>query len=303
MSEEVLDCIIVGAGPAGLTAATYLARFRRRIAVLDGGSSRASYIPRSHNYPGFPEGVSGPELLERLREQAKRYGVEMARAIADEATREGDLFKVRSGADSWHGRRLLIATGLVDKEPEMRNLREAIACGAIRLCSICDGYDVMDRDIAVLGTGPAAVSHAVFMRTWSPRVTVLLSPGSERLDAASCTAAREAGVEIVDDVVAQVEVGADGRAHVRTASGRAMGFDSLYPVLGLRNRAELARALGARCGEAGDIEVDAHMRTSVPGLYAAGDVVAALNQVSVAVGHAAIAATHIHNSLPPDFRA
>lgn len=302
MAESALDCIIIGAGPAGLAAATYLARFRRRIAVLDGGASRASYIPRSHNYPGFPDGITGDELLARLREQAGRYGVAVTRALVDAVAREGDLFVVRAGADAWRAPRLLLATGLVDKEPEIRNLREAIGRGAIRLCSICDGYDVMDRDIAVLGSGASALAHALFMRTWSRRVTVLLAVAGEAPDEASCHAAREAGVAIVDDPVAHVELGDDGRAHVRTASGAALAFDSIYPVLGCRNRSELAASLGARCREAGDVEVDAHMRTSVPGLYAAGDVVAALNQVSVAVGHAAIAATHIHNSLPRNLR-
>lgn len=302
MAEAALDCIIVGAGPAGLTAATYLARFRRRIAVLDGGASRASYIPRSHNYPGFPDGITGDELLARLREQAGRYGVEVTRTLVDAVTREGDLFVVRAGSEAWRARKLLLATGLVDKEPEIRNLREAIARGAIRLCSICDGYDVMDRDIAVLGSGTSALSHALFMRTWSRRVTVLLAVAGEAPDEASCRAASEAGVEIVEDPVAHVELGDDGRAHVRTASGAALAFDSIYPVLGCRNRSELASSLGARCRETGDVEVDPHMRTSVAGLYAAGDVVAALNQVSVAVGHAAIAATHIHNSLPPNLR-
>ncbi|HZZ94309.1 MAG TPA: NAD(P)/FAD-dependent oxidoreductase [Usitatibacter sp.] len=303
MNEGVLDCVIVGAGPAGLTAATYLARYRRRIAVLDGGASRASYIPRSHNYPGFPDGISGAELLERLREQSRRHGIGITRVLVDAAEREGDLFVVQAGTDAWRSRKLLLATGLVDKEPEMRNLREAVARGAIRLCSICDGYDVMDRDIAVMGEGAQAVAHAVFMRTWSARVTVLLAAGSPRLGDDARAAANEAGVAIVDDPVAKVEAGDDGRARVRTAGGRELAFDTLYPVLGCRNRSELARALGARCSPGGEIVVDAHMRTSVPGLYAAGDVVAALNQVSVAVGHAAIAATDIHNCLPRDFRA
>ena len=303
MSDAPLDCIIVGAGPAGLTAATYLARFRRRIAVLDGGASRASYIPRSHNYPGFPDGITGEELLARLREQGARYGVEVTRALVDEAMREDDVFVVRSGERWWRAPRLLLATGLVDKEPEMRNLREAIGRGAIRLCSICDGYDVMDQHIAVLGSGRNAVSHGIFMRTWSRRVTVLLAAGGDDLDGAARRDAGAAGVEIVQDPVAAVELGDDGRAHVRTSAGAMLAFDALYPVLGCRNRSDLGRALGARCREQGDIEVNPHMRTSVPGLYAAGDVVAALNQVSVAVGHAAIAATHIHNSLPPDLRA
>jgi len=303
MSDARFDCVIVGGGPAGLTAATYLARFRRRIAVLDGGSSRASYIPRSRNYPGFPHGVSGHDLLERLAEQAARYGVKVTRALVDTLERDGEEFIARAGDASWRAPRLLLATGTVDKVPEMRNLREAIACGAIRLCSICDGYDVTDRDIAVYGEGENALAHARFMRTWSARVTWLVPPGAARCDEGLRSKARECGVGLVDDPVARIDVGDDGRARVHTASGRDLVFDTLYPVLGCRNRSELAQALGVRCAEAGDILVDSHMRSSVPGLYAAGDVVAALNQVSVAVGHAAIAATHIHNSLPPVFRA
>ena len=176
MSEGgALDCAIVGAGPAGLTAATYLARFRRRIVVLDGGASRASYIPRSHNYPGFPDGITGAELLARLRDQAGRYGVEVTRALVDAIDREGDDFIVRTGGETWRARKVLLATGLVDKEPEMRDLREAIALGAIRLCSICDGYDVMDRDIAVLGSGSTrGVARPLHAHVDPPRDRALL---------------------------------------------------------------------------------------------------------------------------------
>jgi len=303
MGEERLDCVIVGAGPAGLTAATYLARFRRRIAVLDGGASRASYIPLSHNYPGFPDGISGHDLLERLTRQAAHYGVHVTRALVDGVAREREDFVVHAGDARWRAPRLLLATGMVDKTPEIRNLREAIACGAIRLCSICDGYDVTDRDIAVYGEAGMALSHARFMRTWSARVTLLATQASTPADEELRAAARESGIALVEDPVARIEVGDDGRAHVHTHGGQDLAFDTVYPVLGCRNRSELAQALGARCAEAGDIVVDSHMRTSVPGLYAAGDVVAALNQVSVAVGHAALAATHIHNSLPPALRA
>src|SRR3954469_25393959 len=107
MSEERFDCVIVGAGPAGLTAATYLARFRRHIALVDGGSSRASYIPRSHNYPGFPGGISGQQLLERLGEQAGRYGVQVTHALVDGVKREGDLFVVQAAEARWRAPRLL----------------------------------------------------------------------------------------------------------------------------------------------------------------------------------------------------
>jgi thioredoxin reductase (NADPH) len=300
--DEAVDCVIIGAGPAGLTSATYLARFRRRIRVFDAGNSRARYIPLSHNYPGFPGGIAGEELLGRLREQAARYGVEVTAALVEGVEKDGDGFIVSTGDERVRAHKVLIATGIVDKEPEIANLREAIACGAIRLCSICDGYDVMDRDIAVYGEARTAASHAIFMRTYSSRVTLLLPPGHAPVTGEERARLAAAQVDCIEERVHGMSVAPGSRIAVQTADGREHVFDTLYPVLGCRMRSELAIALGAHCTEAGDIFVDEHMRTSVPGLYAAGDVVAALNQVSVAVGHAAVAATDIHNALPASFR-
>jgi thioredoxin reductase (NADPH) len=301
--DEPIDCVIIGAGPAGLTASTYLARFRRRIRVFDAGASRARYIPLSHNYPGFPDGIAGEELLARLNEQARRYGVEVTTALVESLERHGEGFAVCAEDERVRARKVLIATGVVDKAPEIPNLRDAIACGAIRLCSICDGYDVMDRDIAVYGEARTAASHAIFMRTWSARVTLLLAPGHAPVTPEERARLRSAQVDCIEERVTGMEVAPGARIALRTADGRERVFDTLYPVLGCRMRSELAIGVGARCTDAGDILVDDHMRTSVPGLYAAGDVVAALNQVSVAVGHAAIAATDIHNALRPSFRA
>jgi thioredoxin reductase (NADPH) len=301
--DDAVDCVIIGAGPAGLTASTYLARFCRRIRVFDAGNSRARYIPLSHNYPGFPGGIAGPELLERLRQQAARYGVEVTTALVEAVERDGEHFAVSTGDERVRAHKLLVATGIVDKEPEIVNLREAIACGAIRLCSICDGYDVMDRDIAVYGEARTAASHAIFMRTYSSRVTLLLPPGHAPVSEKERERLRAAQVGCIEERVHGMNVVDGARIAVRTADGREHVFDTLYPVLGCRMRSEFAIALGARCTDAGDIFVDDHMRTSVPGLYAAGDVVAALNQVSVAVGHAAVAATDIHNALAARFRA
>jgi thioredoxin reductase (NADPH) len=199
-------------------------------------------------------------------------------------------------------RKVILATGVVDKEPEMPNLREAIRSGVVRLCAICDGFDVLDEKIAVYGPGERALRHALFMRTFSCDVTLLLPPGEPPLDAQLRTRAEAAGVRCVADNVSQIHMTSDHLAAVRTCNGTEHRFDTLYPVLGCHMRSDLAVGLGARCTESGDIIVDGHMATSVPGLYAAGDVVSALNQVNVAVGHAAIAATQIHNQLPPNFR-
>jgi thioredoxin reductase (NADPH) len=292
-----LDCLVIGAGPAGLTAAIYLARFRRRIAVYDAGHSRASYIPRTRNYPGFPDGINGDELLERLRSQAARYGARVTQGLVEGLAVEDGGFVAEVDGRRIAARKVLLATGIVDKEPEIANLREAIEAGCIRLCPICDGHEVIDSKVGVYGPAESTVGHAVFMRTFSEDVTLLVPRADKPASAKVKQRLEEAGVHFVPNAVCEVFLTPERKAGVRLDDGKELGFDTLYPSLGSRMRSELAVALGARCNGEGEIEVDRHQQTSVPGLYAAGDVVSALNQLAVATGHAAVAATAIHNSL------
>jgi thioredoxin reductase (NADPH) len=292
-----VDCLIVGAGPAGLTAAIYLARFRRSVALVDNGASRASYIPLSHNYPGFPQGISGDELLARLRAQAERHGVTVTRGLVDSIDAGMGGFHATVGDQKLFARKVLLATGIVDKQPEMRNLREAIGQGAIRLCPICDAFEVMDRKVAIYGPASESVGHAVFMRTYSPDVTLIPTRDDVMPSPEQRAELAGFGIRRVDEPVCEIFLAPDGRAGARLDDGTVLLFDTIYVSLGCVARADLAVRLGAQVSETGELFVDGHLRTSVPGLYAAGDVVSALNQISVATGHAAIAATDIHNQL------
>ena len=294
---RAVDCLIVGAGPAGLTAAIYLARFRRSIALVDNGASRASYIPLSHNYPGFPQGISGDELLRRLRAQAERHGVTVTRGLVDSLAPVERGFHATLGGEKLFARKVLLATGIVDKEPQMHNLREAIDKGAVRLCPICDAFEVVDLKVAVYGPASCSVGHAIFMRTYSRDVTLLPTHGDVAPDDDQSADLEAAGVRRVEQAVREIFLAPDGRAGARMEGGAEHLFDTIYVALGCVARAELAVKLGARVSDSGELVVDEHLRTSVAGLYAAGDVVSALNQISVATGHAAIAATDIHNQL------
>ena len=278
-----VDCLIVGAGPAGLTAATYLARFRRHIALVDAGASRARWIPTSHNCPGFPLGVSGPGLLQRLREQAETHGVVITRSRIDALQREPGGFVARDAqGGSWRAASVILATGIVDRLPEVEGgaaaLETAIDAGVLRLCAVCDAYEATDERIAVLGAADEASRHARFLRTFSGSVDAIAleSVAALRCDASRCT--------------------------VAFGDGSTRDYDTLYPVLGSDAQSQLARGLGAAVDDAGALRTDAHLQTSVDGLYAIGDVVSALNQIAVSVGHAAIAATAVHNRLPPNPR-
>jgi thioredoxin reductase (NADPH) len=292
-----VDCLVIGAGPTGLTAAVYLARFRRSLAIIDGGQSRAALIPRSHNCPGYPEGIEGTALLERLRSQAKRYGVHVRRALVEKLERTGDGFAAELAGERITAARALVATGIVDKEPEMKGLKEAIHEGCIRLCPICDAYDVIDRRLAVYGAPDAAWRHAVFLRTYSGAIDFIVPNGCPAAGKEAAQGLRAAGITLVDDPVVEIFMTQARRAAARTQSGKVLEYDVIYPSLGARPRSDLAAQLGAKLSASGEIVTDAHQRTTVPGLYAAGDVVDALNQISVGMGQAAIAATDMHNSL------
>ncbi len=292
------DCLITGGGPGGLTAAIYLARFRRRCLVVDGGHGRASYIPNSHNYPGFPPGVSGEELLQRLRTQALHYGAELTQGWVERLEAAGGGFLVEVDGQAYRAERVLLATGIEDHLPDMPDVHNAIRAAQVRLCSVCDGYEVDGHSVAVYGEADIAISHAVFLRTFTDRVTVVVH-GDEPACEAARTRAQEFSIELIGDRVESMRC-MDGQVEVETCKGQRRSFDIVYPSLGHRPRAELASRLGARCDDEGALLVDDHQRTNVSGLFAIGDVVKGLKQISVATGQAAIAATAIHNSLQPN---
>lgn len=296
---QAWDCLVIGGGPAGLTAAIYLARYRRRVLVVDGGHSRTALIPRSRNYPGFPSGVSGPDLLETLRAQALRYEVPIRAGQVMALRRDGPRFVAELAGDEERVGAcfVILATGIVDTHPQLDCLERAVARGAVRYCPVCDAFEAQDRRIAVYGAGSDAAHKAIFMRTYSRDVTWLVPDGV----AAPAEAARaaQAGVAVAGPVQ-RIACRGDG-IEVATP-GSATQFDILYPAMGCDVRAGLATALGAATDPAGTLEIDAHQQTSVDGLYAAGDVVSDLHQIAVATGHAAVAATRIHRRLPANYR-
>ncbi len=304
---ETLDCLVIGAGPGGLTAATYLVRFHRRIVVVDAGKSRARWIPSSHNCPGFPFGVAGTELLAKLRAQAEGYGAQIVpgriarleRAGGDGEGEGEGFIAIADDGQRWHARTVILATGIVDRMPSMPGLEDAIASNVVRLCAVCDGYEASDEHIAVYAPSDEAIRHALFLRTFSRRVAAVRSEPRE--PSPECAeAARAAGVPLLP---AATSLQHDGRCCVfHCDDGSVHRFDSVYPVLGADAQAQLATALGAAVDDGGELHVDEKQQTSIDGLYAIGDVVSALNQISVAVGHAAIAASAIHNRLPRNLR-
>jgi thioredoxin reductase (NADPH) len=294
---DILDCLVVGGGPAGLTSAVYLGRFRREVLVIDGGWSRAEWIPRSHNLPGFPQGVEGPVLLDHMRDQARRYGAKLRKGYIETLMRRDDTFLVELDGAPVAARTVILATGVLENEPPLAHVADAVKRGVIRTCPICDGYESMDKRVAVLGDGDHAASEALFLRTYTSRLSLLVSD-TAALSAKMQAALKDAGIELRRVSIGSIHLEEDGVTALGADDGEIHRFDVVYSAFGTRSQSALARTLGARMDEAGRLYVDEHQETSVSGLYAAGDLVRGLNQISVANGEAAIAATAIHNRLP-----
>ena len=299
MDEQPIDCLIVGGGPAGLTAAIYLARFHLDILVVDGGKSRAGWIPCSRNLPGFPDGISGAELIQRMRDQACKYGAKIESEFVSKLERDAKtgLFTATWGSGGAIARSILLATGVANRRPPMDEKLhdEAVARGLVRYCPICDGYEVTDKKVGVIGSDSHGVAEALFLRSFTADVTLIAPDKAMRLQPEDYDRLKAAGIDCVDGPTQAVATAQDYIV-VDTAEGHYT-FDTIYPALGSDTHVQLAEMAGADLSKDCCIKVDSHQRTSVSGLYAAGDVVMGLDQISHAMGEGGVAATTIRNDL------
>lgn len=293
---RIVDCLIVGGGPAGLTAATYLGRFRRVVAMIDAGQSRLNRIPLSRNIPGFPDGVTGPDLHARMREQAGKYGAKLIDGCVTSIEKENEGFHIASTGGDYFARTVLIATGVNVVDPGVPDLETAIQNGLIRYCPICDGLEAMGSRVAVLGARPHSMDEAHFLRTYADDITFVSMQGAPAPSSAEVARASRAGIQVEDRPCIGMAL-AGKTVDLLFAEGPARPFDVVYPCLGTDPRSELAKALGAKVSDDGELITDKHQHTNVRGLFAAGDVLRGLDQVASACGQAAIAATAMHNLL------
>jgi thioredoxin reductase (NADPH) len=293
------DVVVIGAGPAGLTAALYLARYKRNVLVLHDGKSRALRIPKTHNAPAFPEGIDGPTLIDRMVQHATHFGAEIRLATVTDVERVRGHFRLhQQDGTSVEARAVVLAGGIflnqVDLPHEVHE--QAIGDGVLRYCPVCDGYEHSDRKIGVIGCDSDGAAEALFLRQFSSDITLMplhhpeLSKAQAReLDNAGITV-RYGPLSKLEPLPDRFEVHLDG-------DDEALSFDVIYPALGCRPRTELAAALGIELTGDGCIPSTALKDSGIPGFFAAGDVLDGLDQISVAMGHGAQAATNAHNWL------
>ena len=297
--HEQTDVVIIGGGPAGLSAALSLGRARRRVVVVDAGRPRNMTAAHMHGVLGH-DGLSPLRLLELGRKEIAGYGVrviqgEVTTARADDAAIEVDI-----ATETIRTRRLLVATGLDDVLPNIPGLREQWGRGVV-VCPYCDGWEHRDDVIGVIATSPRSVDQAQLLRQWSGRVVYFANdvgePASDEMEALGRRGIRTeagsvTGLRVDDDRVAGVEL-----------DGRMVPVDVVFTGPTPRPRDALLRSLGAVTtdGPLGRwVDIDDDGRTSVPGVWAVGNVVNVRANVSVSLGAGSLVAGAMNADLVAD---
>jgi thioredoxin reductase (NADPH) len=229
-----------------------------------------------------------------MTEQALEFDAVIEPGRVEALARNGDGFTARLNGREVRARAVLLATGVTDHHPDLPGVERAIERALVRICPICDGYEAIDKAVAIIGKDDGGVREAAFLRTYSDRVTLIHVGPADALTEED--ELRRMGVELIRAPIDNVRLEGD-RVTALSWGGAFQVFDLVYSALGTSPNADLAGSLGARAADDGCLFVDARQATSVAGLYAAGDVVRGLNQIAVAGAEAAIAATAIHNAL------
>jgi thioredoxin reductase (NADPH) len=294
------DCLIVGGGIAGLQAAIQLGRYERKVLVIDKGYGRSTLCRSYHNILGWPDGVSGMELRERGRFHASQLGVEFVGDEVIKAEKKGERFElsVKNNVITYEGKSILFATGVMDRFPDIPGLVSCLGL-SVYICPDCDGYETKGRRTAVMGAGNSGANMAIVLKYWTDDIVYI---NHERKEISEPLRGQllEKGIECIAEAVEEVLTESDGIIRgVKLAEGREItakrGFISFG---GNEVKTSVAHQLGVERMENGHIITDPRTKmTSVPNVWAAGDVGVHSEQVSVAMGEGSMSAIWMHKTL------
>ena len=282
MSEPTIhDVVIVGSGPAGYTAAVYTARAGLRPIVVAGAVTAGGALMNTtevENFPGFPEGVMGPDLMEKMREQAERFGAEVRYEDAQALDLTGDVKSITLDEEVLHARAVILATGSAYRHLDVEG-EERLSGRGVSYCATCDGFFFRDKHLAVIGGGDSAMEEATFLTRFASKVSVVHR--RDQLRASKAMADRAMANPAIDFVwnatVAEVlgEEGVTGLRLTSTVDGSesVLDVDGVFVAIGHLPRTELL-VDQVTLDDAGYIVVDEpSTRTNLPGVFACGDVV------------------------------
>lgn len=293
----MLDTIIVGAGPAGLSAALMLGRCRRSVVVFDTGHPRNAASQAMHGFP-TRDGIAPREFLRLAREELLRYetvAIRDERVVAAQCSRDSRFEVTLEGGERVRARKLLLATGVVDNLPAIDGFRELYG-RSIFHCPYCDGWEVRDRPIAVYGTGERGLGLALELTCWS-RDLVLCTDGPCEIDADGRARLGRNGIELRETRVARLD-GHDGiLTDIVFEDGSRLPRSAMFFTTGQSQRSDLLVQLGCEFNEKGTVQTGKYETTHLPGLFVAGDASRAVQWVIVAAAEGAEAAFVINTDL------
>ena len=302
MIDAPYDCIVIGAGPAGLSASLFLARYLRRTLTFHHNNPRNEYAHGIHGFLGH-DGIRPFELLARGRDEVTSYGGLIVEACVDSVEKiSSEQFRVMTGEKSFEARRLLLATGLRDLTPDCPGFREFYG-SSVHHCPDCDGYEVKDKRVAVLAYDDNAAGFTANLLTWTRHITLLTDGRDISNDDRAKLSALDIALRTEAIVALEGDTSTKQLQRVLFSEGKPLECDALFFNLGTELATNFHETLGCRLDpECGLVWVDETQQTSVDGVYAAGDVTPQSQLAVVAAAEGAMAAIHIHRSLIPEER-
>lgn len=275
---SVHDVVVIGSGPAGLTAALYAARASLSPLVFEGAASGGQLMLTTEveNYPGFPEGIMGPELMERFREQAQRFGADLRAADVEGIDLSSRPFTLSAGGEDFHARAVVVATGATARWLGLEN-ESRLAGRGVSTCATCDGFFFRDKPIAVVGGGDSALEEALFLTRFATKVTVVHRRDELRASKIMSARALEnpkidfAWNSVVVDLVGQDKLEAAVLEDVVTGERSRLDVEGLFVAIGHTPTTDLVKGQ-VQLDDAGYVVTHGGTRTNVRGVWAAGDV-------------------------------
>lgn len=293
-----MDCIIVGGGIAGLQAAIQLGRYRHKVAVIDSADGRSSICRSYHNLIGWPDGISGAELLAAGRVQAERLGVQFinGKVIKVEQASAGFILHTESG-EAYHGKRLLLATGIKDRLPPFPEIFPCLGI-SVFVCPDCDGYEISDKKTIVLGSGKPGAAMSLTLTHWTKEI-IYINHELTPMDLDTLKSLESKGIQYIEKSISSIVTARSQFKGVRLSDDSIVKSDCCFVAFGGNEvRSDLAEQLQIKLLDNKHIIVDPRTKmTSTEHVWAAGDVAVHSEMVTIAMGDGSQAALWIHKSL------